>query len=106
MLLGRKWWTTRSRKYGEVGDVFKKWGATFQLMAVAREGKTTSVGVDREVRSHVRIPRAKSGQATGRAGHHGRWCDRRPDVRSLAEGIGGASVPASLTTAASGDVPI
>lgn len=60
------------------------------------------VGVDREVRSHLRIPRTKSCQAAGRAGHHGRWRDRRPDVRPLAEGIDGAPVPASLTTTITG----
>jgi len=45
------------------------------------------VGVDREVRSHVRIPRTKSGLAAGRARHPGRRCDRRPDARPMVEGV-------------------
>jgi len=36
MLDGRKTCTTRSKKYGEVGDIFGAWGLDFVLTEVAR----------------------------------------------------------------------
>jgi uncharacterized protein YqfB (UPF0267 family) len=36
MLSGKKTWTSRTRKYGEVGDTFPAFGATFQITEIRR----------------------------------------------------------------------
>jgi len=37
LLSGSKTWTSRTRKYGEVGDIFEAFGATFIIERVFRE---------------------------------------------------------------------